>query len=314
VLGCEVAESEAGWEFLDADERLGEYAEYEERPLRSLFVMSLWVSAAAWLLLQIRLGGGDSCAESGCVEGGMADWKPVLVDLALACFGVVAFLAWRRFFRRPGLRVGERGLEVRTQLLGHRFAPWRYVRAIEPAIDRNVFWRTADVRLVHSAQALGWPSTVRVRLSGLTEEPSEIEADMADRFASADLKWQDLDGLRLEPDESRVLRGIRVETDAGRTYFRVSSSKLLDLLQGIRPGDRYVILFPAGCDDLERYAMASYLPRGEWHVERREGTAESHVGTETADLLTVYRVMIDWVDHSPDWRDRLDWRPLAHSG
>ena len=160
---------------IGGNSKLGDYVEYREPWWRSLPLIGLWLAAELIFALQAFPAG---------TPVPITDRLDYVLATMVCVFGA-AFFIWRSFFGEPGLRVGENGFEIRTNLLRHRFVDWQDVEVLGPLTYQCWFWCRMNVSLFDSAVAPGSPTWVTVRLSGLSASVSDIEADMAARVHKA---------------------------------------------------------------------------------------------------------------------------------
>ncbi len=292
---------------------LGEYIEYGETLRHSLLVMGIWLAAgAAFLAWSTNPHFSTDCYRGLCGAQQAEQERGSVVSGAVISFVAAAIFALRRLFRRPGLRLGELGFEIRTQVLSrHKFVGWPDVRVLYPSRRRYVFWRRMDVGLVHSAVAQASQTFVTVRLSGLSAVPSEIEAEMADRVQKAHPKRHHMPDGRAVANGDRVLHGISADTGGSEPDNLVTSASLLWLLEGIGPDSPFVVLTAPSLRDEQHYIQATMSGGGGWHVEYRDGGPDSHFGADCDDLETVHEVMVEWADDSGEWRTRLPWYQMS---
>jgi hypothetical protein len=292
--------------------RLGEYVEFGEPWRRSLLVIGLWLAGAALCVeWATTTQFSTDCYRGVCGAQAAEANKQAVVWMAVVCFVGSALFIWRRLLRHPGLRVGQGGFEIRTQVLArHKFVRWQDVRVLYPSRRYMRIWRGMNVGLVHAAVAQGAPSFVTVRLSGLSAPPSEIEAEMAERVRQAHPKRPHLVDRRTVSNGQRTLLGITVATGDDQTYTDITSARLMDLLEGLGPDSQFLILTAPSSRDDQHYIQVCQAGAGGWHVEYRDGGPDSHYGLECDDLEKVHQVLLAWADDSPDWRTRLPWYPM----
>jgi hypothetical protein len=288
--------------------QLGEYVEYGEPWRRSLLVIGVWLAAGAVFVIAAGTASASVecfntyCRHTSADEARQGDYLSTFI-----CFVGASVFIWRRLFRRPGVRLGQLGFEIRTQLLKHQFVRWQDVGVVYPSRRRRFFWRTMAVGLVHSAVAEGSPAVVTVRLSGLSTVPSEIEAEITERVKQAHPRQHHLAQPRTVADDGHALHGICVATSDGETHNGVTSAELLDILASIGPDNAFALLTEPGSRDDQHYIQASLAGDGEWHVEYRDGGPDRHYGAECHDVEAVHRILVGWADDSGEWRTRLPW-------
>ena len=97
---------------------LGEYIEYGEPWRRSLPVICIWLAAAAFFVIQAGSASASfECLNTWCRSTSADASRQGDYLSSVICFAGAAIFTWRRLFRRPGLRPGKLGFEIRTQVL-----------------------------------------------------------------------------------------------------------------------------------------------------------------------------------------------------
>jgi hypothetical protein len=281
---------------------LGTYVEFREPWRRSLFVIGFWLGVGVLLAISLGSGSATDCSLvpvslSACRETAL-DNLEVSSLLAILCFAAAAIFTWRRLFRRPGLVLGEFGFENRTQVFSVRRVRWHDVRMVYPS-RRHLFWRTMDIGLTRSPVRQGRPTFDRVRLSGLSQTPGEIEAEISKRFERAHGEQELLAHSRIV-DGDRILHGIRVIAEDDQTYPDISSGRLYELLARMEPGDS-VVMETRGLRNEDQSIKASRAGDGSWQVDYRIG--EDDHRDECGDAATLHHVLVRWADGVPDWLD-----------
>jgi hypothetical protein len=159
-----------------------------------------------------------------------------------------------------------------------------------------------DVGLTRSAVPEGRPAFTRVRLSGLSKTPDEIEAEITERVEQAHHRQEQLAQGRIL-DGDRILYGIRVVTKDNQPYTDISSGRLYELLSHMEPGDSVVVETPGQWTE-DHSIQASRTGDGAWQVEYRNGDGDYRA--ECDDAATLHEILVGWADGSPDWRDHAD--------
>lgn len=283
---------------------LGEYVEYHEPWRHSLLVISLWLVFGGVIV------GLASQPSSGCetLYSHTRCWKQGfgLSPGALVGFIPAALFVWRRLVCHPGLRLGELGFEDTTSALsvfGPQRVLWRDVGIVYPSVGRRL-GRTVDLSLKPSDGT----RFARVRLSGLSKTPGEIEADIDSRLDRAHPRKKRRVEVRVT-EPGQILTDIRVVTSDGATLAGVSSNGLRDLLAEMAPGSFVIVDSPVS-GGTEHFVQVARSETGGWHVEYRDGGPHRHYSADTDSVSVVQEVVVGWADGSPDWLDRLEWRRL----
>lgn len=120
--------------------QLGEYIEYAEPWRRSLLVIGLWLAGAAlcveWATttqFSTDCWRGLCGAQEAAAEEGIVHWMMV------GCFVASGLFIWRRLVRHSGLRIGQLGFEIRTQVLSrHRFGRSRVAGSSSATVATSV--------------------------------------------------------------------------------------------------------------------------------------------------------------------------------
>jgi hypothetical protein len=283
---------------------LGDYTEYAEPWRNSLLVIGFWLvvgSVIVGLASQQSSGCETYQLHTRCWQQG-AGLSPV----ALISFAPAVLFVWRRLFCHPGLRLGELGFEDTTPALsvfGSQRVLWRDVAIAYPSKGR-LLGRTVDLSLKPSDGR----RFVRVRLSGLSKTPGEIEAEVTTRLDVTHPRKERLPEVRVA-DRGQILPGIRVVTSDGTTLTSVSSRDLQDVLDGMEPGS-FVIVDAPLTGGADHFVQASRADASTWHVEYRDGGPHRHYWADCDSISLLHEVVVSWADGSPNWRDCLAWQRL----
>jgi hypothetical protein len=103
-------------------------------------------------------------------------------------------------------------------------------------------------------------------------------------------------------------RALRAETACGQSYDAPSEALLLRLLGELGPGNQFLIVDRLDAPNDQHYMQIYRETDGSFVIEYREGAADHHFETVTADLRDVHAVLTGWAEETPGWRDALDWR------
>ena len=109
--------------------------------------------------------------------------------------------------------------------------------------------------------------------------------------------------------QDRMLLGTRVVTADGGAETNIMSTKLLELLRGLKYGE-FVIVHVPGTRGEDHYVQAYHESARTWHLEYRDGGPDRHYGADCHSTSVVYEILASWADDSPDWRERLPWQRM----
>jgi hypothetical protein len=287
--------------------KLGEYIEFVEPWWQSLAPIATWLLLAALLGYASLTARADVYCDSykwiGCRTETPADGARIA---ALGCLLAAAFLTGRLALRRPSLRIGELGFEIRTQMFLSQFVPWAAVSTLGQPRNERLLWTFIGVTLVPIPEAPNLPAWVRVRLSGLSAPIADVEQAL-------------LDGMRRSrrhrhhPDAQpeAILPGVEADTGDGEHETEVTDRGLLAMLRTLNRRRPFVVLTrPGHLDPDGFYIQAALGGAGGWHLECRDGGPDQHFGAECDSVEQACDTMLRWCAGGDAWRTALDWSEM----
>lgn len=291
---------------------LGEYVDYRERWDRSLFVIVVWlaIGTVAAIVGQIpSVLAGTVCHNYRgyhyCVPADQDWWAYTWI--AVAAFGLAAIFIARQF-RRPGVRVGELGLDCRTGMVHFWHVSWDEVGYVDPS-HRGRFRQTMKVALLPKAIPHDWDSISHVvRLSGLSDPPWLVEKQIDDRLAASRRSRTTRIG-RIHG--GRGLDGCEVNTERSESFANPTTDQLRTLLDEMTPGESFLTLRRPETGSEGSFIQTTIGSNGLWWVEYRERGSDVQFGAECPPDVDLFKLFIDWADGSAAWRTELDWQPIA---
>ena len=105
---------------------------------------------------------------------------------------------------------------------------------------------------------------------------------------------------------------LRVETADGVRCDDPPSERLFELLDGLCPGNQYLILDRIGAPN-DEYYMQVYREDDSFVIEYRDGGADRHYETYTDDVRIAHRVLAGWALDDAGWRNVLTFLPWIGS-
>jgi hypothetical protein len=293
-------------------ETLGSYVEYRERWTAALWPLIPWLMAVAYLLYQAW--NASPYQQCGVSKGGNAPYclsstaaanREGAAAMAIIISVFAAMYVARRVLRWPWVRVGELGIEDRTQLFGIVRVGWQDVLAI-PASSRRPITHSVDVR-VSSRSGLGGPRAwVRIRTGGLTARSGAVEAEM-DREYRAFHRLSPQSYQRRLASNRQILDGIEVQTERDN-WDKVTRADLHHLIERNDLNDYLVVISTAGGQD--HFIQARHTNRDVWDVEYRDGGPGRHFAANCMTNTEVYDAFMAWILRDPQLRRLLAWHPL----
>lgn len=106
--------------------------------------------------------------------------------------------------------------------------------------------------------------------------------------------------------------GLRAETADGARYDDPPAERLLELLDGLRPGNQYLIVDRLGAPN-DEYYMQVYREDDSFVIEYRDGCADRHYEAYTDDVRVAHGVLTGWAREGAGWRNALTFRPWMGS-
>jgi hypothetical protein len=291
---------------------LGEFHEYGEKWWRSLLVIAVW---AGFFLLCIPWSQNTnfaSCSRGYCGPQVVETERNTVVYMALVSFLAAAIFTWRRFFRHPGLRIGEFGFENRTNVFRVQRVRWQDVRILYPS--KMVFWwRAMNVGLMRRPDQTSYPSTVTILLTGLSASPREIEAELA--TAAREHRGRQRAKARAGAQDSQILVGTSLITgpDESEPINDISSATLFNVLSSMPAGRSFVVMTSPALGD-NHFVQASRAQDASWRVEYRDGGPDRHYSAQCDDVEALHEVFVDWAEGLSAWRTSLPWQRLDLRG
>jgi hypothetical protein len=322
---------------LGHSDELGDYVEYRERRLRSLMPIAFWLGVAIVFAIEAGTAGASvTCFSKGsyhCTNASADANRAGAVVAALLCVFGAFVLGLRALVRRPLVRVGDLGVEDRTNLLARTFILWQDAGGIGTTYRRWRFWQQVLVDM-RQPDANGRPWFQLVRVSGLSAPPSKIEDEMFGRLKAYDRHHPRIESAEpAEPPapahvgttpshprtrrkgpapavspivtEYRYLEHVRVQTGTEETYKGIATPALYGLLAALLPED-FVILESPDTRDPGDFIQACQAD-GEWHVEYHDAATGRQYQADCDDIDTAFDVLVQWAADSGDWRTRLPW-------
>lgn len=289
---------------------LGSYVEYPEHWLVALWPLIPWLFAVAYFVVAAALApGNQSCggvgSYSGCKSFTAADNREGAAATAVVFSILGSLYLARKVLHRPWVRVGELGIEDRSQMFGIVRVGWHDVLAI-PASSPRPITRSVDIR-VRAASGLGGPSGwVRIRTGGMAASSDEIE----DRMYEAYRRFHGLaPRTRQAPlaPEKRVLPGIEVAT-AKDTWDDVSQADLHHMIERNGLDDHLLVRSTARGQD--HFIQAWHSGSDVWDVEYRDGGPDRHFAASCMTNTEIFDAFMAWIRQDPNLTRLLAWHRL----
>jgi hypothetical protein len=101
---------------------------------------------------------------------------------------------------------------------------------------------------------------------------------------------------------------LRVETADGARCDDPPPERLFELLDGLCPGNQYLIIDRLGAPN-DEYYMQVFREDESFVIEYRDGCAERHYETYTDDVRTAHKVLSGWALDDSEWREVLTFQP-----
>lgn len=289
---------------------LGSYMEYSERWLAALWPLIPLALAAAFLTYEAAVASanqicGVKLGISSCHSATAAENRAgtALVAVILTAIGML-YLS-RRVLHRPWVRVGELGLEDRSQLFGIVHVGWQDVLAIPGSSPRPIT-RSVDLRIRPNTGLNAPRGWVRIRTGGMSVTSDEIEDQMDNAYRRFHGLAARSHQARLAPNK-RVLAGIEVQTTKD-TWYEVTQADLHHLIERNGLDDYLVVVSPARGPD--HFIQARHTGSDVWDVEYRDGGPDHHFTASCMTNTEVFDAFVAWIRQNGNLTHLLDWRQL----
>jgi hypothetical protein len=289
---------------------LGSYVEYRERLAVALWpLLPCLLAATYWAYMASSADAAQNCWWSRgyevCQSLTAADNRAGAAVMALILLIVGVLYLARKVLHRPWVRVGELGIEDRTQLFGIVRVGWEDVLLI-PASSSRPLTASVDVRVRAKSALAGTRGWVRIRTGGLSRAPVEIEAQMDTEYRA----FHKLSPRAYQPRSvsgKKVIEGIEVQT-AKETWSDVTRADIHHLIERNGLGDYLVIVSKARGQ--ERFIQARHTDRDIWDVEYRDGSPERQFAASCMTNTEVFDAFMAWIRRDSNLLHLLDWRRL----
>ena len=286
---------------------LGEYVEFREGMLPALWFLIPLSTAIGFFVWQMGIAGPyDYCGRFCQHVSASANRQGagIMVFFLVAIGFLYLLLKLRRW---PALRVGELGIEDRTQLLGCIRVGWQDVLTI-PASEARPLTRSVDIRVRAKSGLGGIRGWVRIRTGGLSATPTEVEACM-------DAAYRAFHGLHprtYEPrvaSNRRVLKGITVQT-AKYDWTEVTQADLHHLIDRNDLHDFLTVLSTARGS--EHFIQARRIDSDVWVLEHQDGSADRLLTANCMTNIEVFDAFMAWIKRDdPVLHRLLEWHAVA---
>ncbi|MDN3356802.1 hypothetical protein [Actinomadura sp. DC4] len=103
----------------------------------------------------------------------------------------------------------------------------------------------------------------------------------------------------------------RASNERGDVVDGPISEDIRTLLNGLGPGNHFVIVERLDAENDEHYMQAYLHDDGSYWLEYREGTADTHFQTSSRSPQLISQTFTKWLYRLPGWRDGFSWQPWA---
>ena len=291
---------------------LGEYSEYREGWVAALWILIPLSLVIGYFIWQEAIAGPyrdcnvDRAGVEFCQNVSAPDNRQGAGIMVVVLCAIALLYLLRKLLRWPSLRVGELGIEDRTQLLGTIHVEWEDVLAI-PASEGRPLTYSTDIRVRAKSGPGGIRGWVRIRTGGMWATPTEIEARM-------DAEYRAFHGLHPRAYEPRmaskrgVLKGTTVQT-ANDDWTEVTQADLHHLIDRNDLHDFLTVV--STTQGPQHFIQAHHIDRDVWELEYQDGSPDRLFAASCMTNTEVFDAFMAWIRRDPALRRLLTWRHLA---
>ena len=96
---------------------------------------------------------------------------------------------------------------------------------------------------------------------------------------------------------------LRLLTESGETRDDPSEDAIFEYLSDVDRGDEEFLIIERLSDPAGQTYAQTTKEDGDWIVERRDGSPNTHYCLRSADMRVVHELLTGWAFDRPGWRD-----------